>query len=202
MSINYPLSMPTSKRYAEISLHEVNIVTGSQSIYSARQYFADLGGKYWMADVAFPPLKDPYASELEGFISALNGRIGTFYLPFLQRTAPNGVATGTPVVDGADQTGITLATRGWTSNITGIMKAGDYFRLGDYAYKAVQDADSDGNGDASLEIWPHIKGPPSDGATIYTTNVYGLFRLAANEVMFSANAAKIFGFSFSAIEAI
>ena len=40
-----------------------------------------------------------------------------------------GVATGTPVVSGAGQTGSTLNTSGWTASTTGILKAGDVFTI-------------------------------------------------------------------------
>lgn len=40
-----------------------------------------------------------------------------------------GVATGTPLVNGATQTGSTLATDGWTNSTTGILKKGDVFTI-------------------------------------------------------------------------
>lgn len=40
-----------------------------------------------------------------------------------------GVKTGTPLVNGAGQTGTTLASDGWTNSITGILKAGDVFTI-------------------------------------------------------------------------
>lgn len=40
-----------------------------------------------------------------------------------------GVATGTPLVNGAGQTGASLVTDGWTNSTTGILKAGDVFTI-------------------------------------------------------------------------
>lgn len=40
-----------------------------------------------------------------------------------------GVGTGTPVVDGANQTGTALLTSGWTASITDILKTGDMFQI-------------------------------------------------------------------------
>ena len=126
MAISYPAITPTSVKYASISMQYNNIAAQGASIYTGEQYVSDLGGKFWMADVTLPPMRDPAAGEWQGFFAKLNGIVGTFRLPFYQRTAPRGIATGTPVVDGASQTGITLNTRGWTASQTGIMKSGDY----------------------------------------------------------------------------
>ena len=40
-----------------------------------------------------------------------------------------GVATGTPKVDGATQSGSSLITKGWTNSTTGILKKGDVFTI-------------------------------------------------------------------------
>lgn len=40
-----------------------------------------------------------------------------------------GVATGTPLVNGASQTGASLATDGWTNSTTGILRQGDIFTI-------------------------------------------------------------------------
>lgn len=40
-----------------------------------------------------------------------------------------GVNTGTPLVNGASQTGASLITDGWTNSITGILKKGDIFTV-------------------------------------------------------------------------
>ncbi len=63
-------------------------------------------------------------------------------------TSPRGAATGTPLVKGASQTGNTLTTDGWTTGVTGILKAGDWIQLGTGStstlHKLQQAADSDG----------------------------------------------------------
>jgi len=92
-----------------------------------------------------------------------------------------GVNTGTPLVDGVSQNTTyalskdtqtqTLDTEGWTASQTGILKAGDVFTINDvYSVNArtkvstgnlcqftvMEDADSDGSGDAELTISPPI----------------------------------------------
>jgi hypothetical protein len=83
-----------------------------------------------------------------------------------------GTATGTPLVNGAGQTGSSLVTDGWTSSITGILKVGDVFTIaGVNAINPVSrqstgalqqftvmtsDVNSDGSGNATVTISPAI----------------------------------------------
>jgi hypothetical protein len=49
-----------------------------------------------------------------------------------------GVATGTPLTNGTNQTGNSLVTDGWTNSTTGILKLGDIFTIADlYAVNPV-----------------------------------------------------------------
>jgi len=83
-----------------------------------------------------------------------------------------GVATGTPLVNGASQTGASLITDGWTNSQTGILKAGDLLTIaGVFAVNPVTkvalsrlqtfvvtaDANSGSStGPATLSIYPSI----------------------------------------------
>jgi hypothetical protein len=90
---------------------------------------------------------------------------------------PKGVATGTPVVSGANQTGYSLVTRGWTPNKTSILLWGDYIQIGYRLYSVTDAVNTDVNGDATLPIWPPLRDLPADGVTIVTRACKGLFRL-------------------------
>jgi len=59
------------------------------------------------------------------------GRIAEFDIMKDQNIAyhTKGVATGTPLVNGASQTGASLVTDGWTNSVTGILKTGDIFTI-------------------------------------------------------------------------
>lgn len=82
-----------------------------------------------------------------------------------------GTATGTPLVNGATQTGTSLVTDGWTNSITGILKTGDVFTLAGVfsvnpvtgtstgnlqQFTVTADANSDGSGNSTLTISPGI----------------------------------------------
>ena len=102
-----------------------------------------------------------------------------------------GAHGGTPLVNGASQTGTSLATDGWTNSITGILKKGDVFTIADVfgvnpltfestgelqQFVLTADADSGAStGPATLAIYPAIAtsgsnqtvtASPADGAEI------------------------------------
>ena len=64
------------------------------------------------------------------------------------------------------------------------------------------DADSNGSGEVSLDIWPYIRTAPADNASVILTNTVGRFRLASNEQNWNINEASIFGITFGGMEVI
>jgi len=119
---------------------------------------------------------------------------------------PQGNIGGTPRVNGGSQTGETLNIDGCTADVTDWLKAGDYIQLGAAGtanlHKVLEDVNTNGSGEATLSLWPHIRTAPADNATVTVTNAVGRFRLASNETAWSINEASIYGISFSAMEAI
>jgi len=101
-----------------------------------------------------------------------------------------GNYSGTPVVNGANQTGSSLITNGWTASVTNLLKAGDVITVpGVYAvnpdslqttgqlqnFVMTANVNSDASGNATLPIYPPITitgayatvtVSPSNGATI------------------------------------
>ena len=88
-----------------------------------------------------------------------------------------GLGGGTPQVNGASQTGTTLATKLWP-NSTAVLKAGDIFRVAglNQAFQLTADATSDGAGLASLAICPPIfvGGSPAANAALTINTTPGL----------------------------
>lgn len=101
-----------------------------------------------------------------------------------------GKLGGTPLVNGAAQTGASLATKGWTASIAGILNVGDVFTVtGVHAvnpksrqstgqlqcFVVTSVASSDSSGDSTVAIYPAITttgayqtvdASPADGAAI------------------------------------
>lgn len=203
MALSYPLSLP-SKGPRRLQWRAGSTVGVSTSPFTAEDQVYVHQGEWWECDVTLPPMKRADAEPWVGFLLGLNGREGTFLLGDSANTAPRGVGTGTPLVKGGSQTGKTLETDGWTAGQTGILKAGDWFQLGSGSsarlHKVVQDADSDGSGNATLEIWPRLRSSPADNAALTVSSPKGLFRLLSNQREWSLELAAVYGISFSCRE--
>lgn len=205
MAITYPLSIPNTD-IAKVRLVANNIVGVSQSPFTAAQQVYKYTGQFWEADITLPPMKREQAEYWISFLLKLNGSYGTFLLGDPNGQTARGVATGTPLVNGASQTGNSLVTDGWTNSTTGILKAGDYIQLGSGAtarlYKVLDDVNSDGSGNATLTLFPDLRTSPSDNATITVANPKGVFRLNTGATSWDINEASVYGITFGAREAL
>lgn len=168
MTISYPLSLPAPLAgvATRASVTANPIVGVSRNPFTGRRETFEWGG-IWTFEVALKTMRRADAAAWFAFLTALKGPAGSFLAALPGHAGPLGVATGTPVVDGAGQTGGTLATTGWTAGVTGILLAGTMFSLGSGAsthlYRLLQDANSDGSGDATLQIWPNLRDSPGNG---------------------------------------
>ena len=206
MAITYPLSLPSHKKPANITFRAVNTVGMSMSPFTYQQQLFAHAGQRWECDVTLPAMARADAEQWVAFLVSLRGQFGTFTLGDPVGASPRGSAGGTPLVNGADQTGGTLSIDGCTASQTGWLKAGDYIQLGTAGsatlHKVLADADSNGSGEVDLDIWPYIRTAPSDNATVVVTNTVGRFRLASNEQNWNINEASIYGLTFGGVEAI
>jgi hypothetical protein len=207
MAITFPLSLPVAtKAIQSIEIRAINAVAYSRSPFTfAGQAFA-YAGQMWTADVTLKPMKRADAEQWNAWLLSLRGQLGTFLMGDPMGATARGDATGTPLVNGASQTGGSLVIDGATNSTTGWLKAGDYIQLGSGSssrlHKVLTDANSDGSGNVTLDIWPHIRVAPADNATVTVSDSKGLFRLSSNDQGFSINESAIYGMTFAAMEAV
>lgn len=210
MAITFPLAWPTITGIRAGTLRKMDIVSGSFSPFTGAGQFQIFPGQWWETEITLPPFTDREKFETwNTFLMSLRGMYGTFLFGDPAGQTPRGIATGTPVVDGAGQTGQVLNVRGLTPSIAGILKLGDWLQIGTGSstrlYKNLTDANSDGSGNTSLDLWPDIRGNqiPADGATIILNSAQGLFRLASNEHSWNISPLPLWdGITFAIREAI
>lgn len=198
MPISYPLTIPATG-LRSITIRQRNVVGASASPFTGQQQLVRHPGAWWEADVRLPAMKRADAEEWIGFLASLRGRWGTFRLGDPSGASPRGTWAGTPLVNGASQTGETLAVDGFSGGAT--VKRGDYFQVGDRLHKVLADATA-AAGAITLDIWPRLRESPADNAVVTTSNTTGLFRLASNDIEADIDEALVFGIAFGAIEAI
>lgn len=145
---------------------------------------------YWSLATGLSSLYVQSVAEpaLKGFLA----KIANFEIYLDQNVQAHTVGnyTGTPLVNGANQTGANLVTNGWGASIAATLNVGDVFTIaGVYAINpksrqstgALQDfvvtgtVNSDGSGNATIPIYPAItttgayqtvSGSPASGAAI------------------------------------
>jgi hypothetical protein len=143
------------------------------------------------------------------FLLSLKGQYGTFLLNDPNCATPRGSAgstPGTPVVKGAGQTGDELDIDGLPLSATGYLLAGDYIQLGSGAsatlHKVLANVNSNGSGEATLDIWPSLRSSPADNATVTLSSAKGVFRLANNVQQWEINNMSNYGITFDCVEAV
>jgi hypothetical protein len=205
MAILYPVNFP-AVGIRSMTIRARNVVGISASPFTGQQQVYKHQGQWWESEVTLPPMKRADAEQVVAFLISLNGRFGTFLLGDNANTSPRGVGTGTPLVNGGGQTGDTLITDGWTTSQTGILKAGDWIQLGSGAgtrlHKVLEDANSDGSGNATFTLWPNLRLVPSNDDPLIVSSPKGIWRLSSNETEFSIDEASIYGITFACIEAL
>jgi hypothetical protein len=206
MAITYPLALPAAAKVRSATITMLDVVGVGESPYTLTQETFVHAGRRWAMQMQFVPKRRAEAEDCVAWLAALCGRFGTFLAGDPIGAEPRGIATGTPLVKGANQTGGTLITDGWTISTTGIMKAGDWVQLGTGAdsrlHKVLQDANSDGSGNATLELWPGPRTAPADNAALIVRNTVGLWRLASNSRSYDIGLAQIIGIGFDCVEAL
>ncbi len=202
--ITYPLSAPANRNPSRVLLRAQSVVGQTRSTFTKERQVQVHQGQAWELEVSLPAMVRSDAEQWITFLLKLNGMEGTFLFGDPNAETPQGIATGTPLVNGASQTGNSLITDGWTVSVTGILKAGDYIQLGSGSttrlHKVLNDADSDAGGNATLDIWPRLRVSPADNDLIITSAAKGLFALAANNMEWDIEGAMRYGISFTAIE--
>lgn len=206
MATTYPLTFPTHTGIRSITLRQANVVALSHSPFTFKQQAISHAGQRWEADIALLPMGNADAKAWIAWLSSLKGQRGTFVMGDPTGATPLGSAGGSPLVNGANQTGSELVLDGATVSQTGWLKAGDYVQLGagssSTLHMVLADADSDVSGNVALDIWPDMRTPPVDNAAVVVSSAKGLWRLNTNLISWDVNVMSRYGITFNCVEAI
>lgn len=199
-----PINFPSSIYVSSLRIIPRTSASRTESPFTFSEKIYSWPGQGWGISGSLPPLTQEQAAEYRSFLLKLNGIEGTFLFPVFE-AAPRGVASGTPLVNAGSQTGNTLNLKGFTPNITGIMKAGDFINLGTGSttrlYQVLNDANSDGSGNAILTIWPSLRSSPLDNDPVVVQNCKLLARMIS-DVPYNIDINKLYSIDFEAFEAL
>lgn len=184
-----PLSFP-SVGIQSINMRLRRTVAVTESTFSYEQQAHDFGGARWEAEITLPPLSHSEARSVEAFLIGLKGRSGTFTFGH-----PLHTHSGTFALNAA------TAVRDETISVvtTDSVSAGNYFQLGNYLYMITEDISS---GTSDIDIQPPMREVIASGTALDFTLPKSTWRLAANDVGWSTDAASLYGFTIPCVEAL
>ncbi len=161
---------PSSISPARTEWRLIHNTRAHRSPYTGDVQTDEKPGARWHVAITLPIMQEDDARLLIAFLDRQRGMANRFTLHDQALPTPRGVATGTPLVKGASQTGARLNTDGWTISQTGILKVGDMFGVNGELKRVVVDADSDVNGEATLTFEAVLRASPVDNAVITTAS--------------------------------
>ena len=196
-----PLTMPSSPGFvtARFGL-ETNTQSFTSPFTKAVQRVA-LGGSRWMATLSLPAMRRDRAAAWQAFFDKLEGGANTFSAFDPDGVIPRGAAGGTPLVNGAGQTGSTLVIDGCTPNVM-FLRAGDYFGVNGEFKRLTADALANGSGQVTLQFKPALRSSPADNAVVVVNRPTVTMALVDDsQAMWECDVAGIYQpKTFSAVE--
>ena len=165
----------------------------------------ELPGAVWFATFELPPMTRAQAAAWQAFLASLQGSAGRFFGFDADARTPRGSydsGLDTPLVAGADQTGLSLATDGWRASQTGLLLPGDYVEVGAELKMVTGSVDSDGAGAATVSFVPQLRASPADNAPLTLNNPTVTMMLVDDEqAAWEGDAnAIVSGLAFSGVE--
>lgn len=115
------------------------------------------------------------------------------------------IVTGTMASTSAGATVYVGGQNSWTEAVGSLDLWGASLTcdtLGIYLHKALADVNTDSSGNPFVDVWPQTRETYPAFSKIVTSGAKGTFRLADNKTQWNIDAAKVFGISFSALEAL
>jgi len=174
MSSTTTISLPSTAEPAQVSW---GLERNDGSFVSPLSGFTqelERGGARWMATLTWKVLSDKDAAKVSAWAARMSKAGIRCRLPnygYVQ----HGAGGGTPLVNGANQTGIALITDGWPFS-TLVLSMGDMVQLATGQLVMVcSDGTSDGAGNLTLDIEPKIRTSPADNSALTLASPTALF---------------------------
>lgn len=203
MAITYPIEAPDDiLGVAQIDIMAMHSGAISRSPFTLQGQVQNYSGQLWAATVTVGPNKKDLVKPWSAFLLKLKGRSGTFNMGFPDRRKGLG---GPFSVNGGGQTGSVLNISGAPANTNSWLVQGDYIETSGLGskrvHKVLNDVDTDGSGNASIDIWPNLRSSPVDGQNVFVSNARGIFRLSSNETKWSIDSDDNYSITFNCEEA-
>lgn len=134
-------------------------------------------GTRWLCSLTFTNLTDDKSRRIDALVAALDGEYGRVKIRDWGRDGQT--PAGAPVVSDADQSGVSLNTKGWTPGAV-VLRTGDYFTVNNELKMVTADASSNSSGVAIIQFAPMLRSAPPANTPLEVAAPYGIFKLKDN----------------------
>ena len=174
-------TLPTVSVPAQVQIRSMQ-PTRTSSSHSLKDQSRTRGAQRFGFKFVWPPLKRADWAPLYGFFLSQRGQADTFTATIPGMTAPLGTWLGSPVVNGAGQTGRVVSLRGLTVSQAAAAKVGDLLKFAGHTkvYMVTADAASNVSGIASVTIEPALLAAVADAEAVTVNSVPFTFKRAAD----------------------
>lgn len=158
-------SFVSAPRSAEWQL--INTTLDTVSPLDRTTQTQELPGARWGVVVEYRLYRDDDIDTFMGWRMRMRGRAGRALVHNFDRPRPRGTAAGTPLVNGAGQTGTSIVTDGWTAGAT--LMAGDMIGIGGELKMVTASATASGAGAMTIAFEPPLRAAPADNSAVVTS---------------------------------
>jgi len=200
MSGTFPSS--PAPRDVAISSNQNTIVTTTAS---GRRQARQIDGQKFRLRLRFPVMTRSEFAPILAFIMKQRSQMESFqYVP---PTVDDSLGSASTVisVNGAVSAGATSCSiDGMGNNLTGVLKAGDFFRFTGQTkvYMCVADVSSNGSGAGTLTFEPPLRSNVSDNAVLIYSNVDFTVGLTGDIQEFTIGTENYFQYEIDLIEVL
>ncbi len=194
-------ALPTSPAFSSLQVSSVQPTFVTNAI-SGRRQSRQIAGQRWALSAKFPPMTRAEFAPIFAFIVKQRGAFETFTVQPPTLKDAQGSGAGTPLVNGASQTGRSVVTDGWSAGAT-VLKAGDFLKFAGHSkiYMLTADATSDGGGNVTLAIEPGLIESPAENEAITTSGVAFTVALKGEVQEFALGTSGLYAYELDMEEA-
>jgi hypothetical protein len=150
----------------------------SRAMYTGALRTFAVPGARWFFMAEWDMLGRAQGDALRALLVKMRGSSNRLLLWDLAQPVFRGVGGGSPVVNGASQTGSTLAITGCPASTNNWALPGDKFSVNGELKMIVAAANTNGSGQTTLTFEPYLRASPSNSAPLTITQPTAKFVLA------------------------
>lgn len=178
-------TFPASPVAASVVLRSLSGPTEVSIAHNLKEQRRTRGAQRYLIGLAWPETTKESIAPIRAHCEQQQGQWDTFSIvlppPF---NSPLGSWVGSPVCDGANQSGRNVILRGFTANAANVAAAGDLFAFADHTkvYEVASNVSANAAGKANVALVQRLGQSPANGSAVTSSNVSFTVRLESDLV--------------------